>query len=260
MPHDKSRPPQERSWESGWAPDTSRTPGTRRLWLAGALALVTVAACVTAIAVTRTTPDDPSRSAAESTGAYPPGLISFAGPSAGPTTPGPLPSRAAERPATHPPKTGTPGPAPTTTHKESPPASPSPKPTATSPWRTLRSVNYPDRHWQITDGLVVLGAPASPVRLLKGLARPSCYSFATADGRYLRHRDFVLRAEPNDGSALFSQDATFCPRATTHPGAIMLESVNHPGRYLRHQDFRLRLDPFQSSELYRADSAFQVVS
>lgn len=256
MPHDKSRPPQERSWESGWAPDTSRTPGTRRLWLAGALALVTVAACVTATAVTRRAPDEPSRAATESTSASPPGLISFASPSVSGTATRPPPVKAAKRPSAHPAKTDA---APTATPEPTPPASPSPKPTAT-PWRSVRSVNYPDRHWLVEDGLVVLGARPTPLKPLKGLAEPSCYSFATADGRYLRHRDFVLRAEPHDGSPLFAQDATFCPRTASHPGAIMLESVNYPGRYLRHKNFRLRLDPLQSSELYRADSAFRLVT
>ncbi|WP_234426270.1 AbfB domain-containing protein, partial [Streptomyces kebangsaanensis] len=86
-----------------------------------------------------------------------------------------------------------------------------------------------------------------------------CHSFATADGGYLRHRGFLLRAEPDDGSALFRQDATFCPRVSAHAGAVMLESVNHPGRFLRHQNFQLRLDPYQSGDLYVADSAFRLV-
>lgn len=52
MPEDKSRPPQDRPWENGWTLDTSRTPGTRRLYLAGALAVATIIACVAAIAAT----------------------------------------------------------------------------------------------------------------------------------------------------------------------------------------------------------------
>ncbi|MBC2901729.1 AbfB domain-containing protein [Streptomyces cupreus] len=254
MPHDKPRPPQDRPWESGWAPDTSRTPGTRRLWLAGALALATIAACVTAIAVTRRPADDLSHSATPSTSASPPGLISFASPSASTPTP---PSAEPNSPSA-PAKTSTPHPSPTPTRAEPPAASPTPNPTITH--RSVRSVNYPDRYWQVDDGLVRLTASPDTFKLLEGLAEPSCYSFATADGTYLRHREFVLRAEPNDGSELFAQDATFCPRTASHPGAIMLESVNYPGRYLRHKNFQLRLDPYQSSELYIADSAFRLVS
>lgn len=256
MPHDKSRPPQDRPWESGWAPDTSRTPGTRRLWLAGALALATIAACVTAIAVTRRPADDLSRPATPSTSASPPGLISFASASAstGTATPTPSPTKP-NSPSTHPRTTA---PRPTPTHTGPPATSPAPKPTTTR--RSVRSVNYPDRSWQVADGLVRLTASPDTFTLLKGLAKPSCYSFATADGDYLRHRDFVLRAEANDGSELFAQDATFCPRTASRPGAIMLESVNYPGRYLRHKNFVLRLDSYQSSELYLADSAFRLVS
>ncbi|MHC5906719.1 AbfB domain-containing protein, partial [Streptomyces sp. S6] len=84
MPFKKSRPSQENSWENGWAPDTSRAPGTRRLWLAGALALATVTACVTAITVMDKESADRSDEAkqadtksAKETG---PGLISFASP------------------------------------------------------------------------------------------------------------------------------------------------------------------------------------
>jgi hypothetical protein len=94
---------------------------------------------------------------------------------------------------------------------------------------------------------------------VKGLADSSCYSFVTSDGDYLRHRNVVLRKDSDDGSALFRQDATFCPRASAYSGAVMLESVNYPGRFLRHQDFQLRLDPYQNTSLYQADSAFRLV-
>ncbi|MFI5682787.1 AbfB domain-containing protein [Streptomyces sp. NPDC051636] len=66
-------------------------------------------------------------------------------------------------------------------------------------------------------------------------------------------------ARRNDGSSLFRRDATFCPRASSFSGAVMLESVNYPGRFLRHQDLQLKLDPYQDSDLYRADSAFLLV-
>ena len=52
MTEEKPRLIPTQPWENGWAPDTSRVPGTRRLWMAGTLALSVVAACVTAIVVT----------------------------------------------------------------------------------------------------------------------------------------------------------------------------------------------------------------
>ena len=83
---DSSPPPSPNSpWENGWAPDSSRAPGTRRLYLAGALAVTTIVVCVTAIVVTDKQTDDTSRTKkADPTtpaGADGPGLLSFASPS-----------------------------------------------------------------------------------------------------------------------------------------------------------------------------------
>ena len=134
-------------------------------------------------------------------------------------------------------------------------------------WTSLRSVNYPDRYWHLSNGYVRLDPIGSgseqredaTFKRVKGLADSSCYSFKTSDGRYLRHRNFLLHKDRDDGSALFRQDATFCPRPSSYSGAVMLESVNYPGRFLRHQNFQLRLDPYQYSGLYQADSAFRLV-
>ncbi|AGS68815.1 AbfB domain-containing protein [Streptomyces collinus] len=274
MPDDTPRPPHRQPWDHGWHPDASRTPGTRRLWLAGALALATIAAGATAIAVndgaasgktaSPATPGAPSDSG--------PGLLSFASPSAAATAPsGAAPHRsgatpsaagapsAARRASGHPDR-------PASGHAKSPEKkSGSPEPS--SGRRSVRSLNHPDRYWHVSDGLVRLDPAGSAAErrdatftVVKGLAKAGCYSFATADGGYLRHRNFLLRAEHDDGSRLFEQDATFCPRTSAFAGAVMLESVNYPGRYLRHQDFQLKLDPYQDTDLYRADSAFLLVS
>jgi hypothetical protein len=68
-----------------------------------------------------------------------------------------------------------------------------------------------------------------------GLADASCASFESVNkpGSYLRHTNFQLHLQPNDGSALYAQDATFCP----HPGesgqGTSFSSVNYPDHYLR---------------------------
>ncbi|MGY6022203.1 AbfB domain-containing protein [Streptomyces spinosirectus] len=273
MPGTTPEPPARASWENGWTPDTSRAPGTRRLWLAGTLALATIVACVTAIALMDNGHDDPSQASgapSSSVSATGPGLISFGTPSAtgGTTTPatrsGPPAARTGTSAASDPHESAAGG---SGTAKSPAARTSSPgraKPSATH--RSVRSVNYPDRYWHISGDLVKLDPVASAAArrdatftVVKGLADASCYSFATADGTYLRHRDFLLRSERDDGSALFEQDATFCPRTSSYPGAVMLESVNYPGRYLRHRNFQLRLDPYQQSDLYRADSAFRLV-
>ncbi|MDT0389719.1 AbfB domain-containing protein [Streptomyces dubilierae] len=274
MAEEKSRPPQDRPWESGWAPDTTRAPGTRRLWLAGALALATITACVAAITVTENGSDEPAHRAAEPTtlgSSAPGGLISFATPSeSSGATPGAHRGSPSPAPATSAPTGSASAPKPQRKTPRPPestsPAKPSKRPA--SPGTSIRSVSHPDRHWRVSDGSVRLdpigpGArqrQAATFRRVPGLAAPSCSSFATADGRYLRHRGFVLVEDADDGSPLFRQDATFCPRPAASSGAVMLESVNFPGRFLRHRDFRLRLDPYEHSALYRADSAFRLVA
>ncbi|MGQ4385711.1 AbfB domain-containing protein [Streptomyces sp. SAS_270] len=271
------RSPQQQPWENGWTPDTSREPGTRRLWLAGAVALATIVACVTAIAVMDKDSDDTSpsaRGAAPAADTSGPGLISFATP---PTGSAGTPSGTSGPPSARPSKTATghrstrPTATPTPTASAKPSKSPAshgsssrPKPSSTG--TSIRSVNYPDRYWQVSGSYVALDPVGSrsdrqdaTFKRVKGLADASCYSFRTSNGSYLRHRNFVLRSEYDDGSSLFEQDATFCPRASSYPGAVALESINYPGRFLRHQNFRLRLDPYQNSALYQADSAFRLV-
>ena len=273
MPETTPEPPRNQPWENGWAPDTSRAPGTRRLWLAGALALSTIVACATAIAVMDRDSDRPSRASGIPSSAVaetPPGLISFASPSTnGVTTPagrsGPSSAQASTSPSPSSHDSAAGGSKPSKapgTHASSPSHS---NPSAT--YRSVQSVNYPDRYWHVSGDYVKLDPPAgsesrqdSTFRVVKGLADSSCYSFATHDGKYLRHRNFLLRDEPNDGSSLFKQDATFCPRASAYSGAVMLESVNYPGRFLRHQNFQLKLDSYQYSDLYQQDSAFRFVA
>ncbi|TVZ99141.1 MULTISPECIES: AbfB domain-containing protein [unclassified Streptomyces] len=267
MPENTPHPPQRQSWENGWNPDSSRAPGTRRLWLAGALVVATIAACVTATAVTGQTREPrAARPAAGASTDSGPGLLTFSSPSAStPAAPKGRTSMASASPAT----TGSPAPTRPAGSKPAPRKSPvhqgsSPKPTTDR--RSVRALNYPDRYWHVVGDYVKLDPAGSPAarraatfELVKGLSDARCYSFATADGGYLRHRNFLLRAEHDDGSRLFEQDATFCPRTSPFTGATMLESVNYPGRFLRHQNFQLRLDPYQNTDLYRADSAFLLV-
>ena len=238
--------------------------------MAGSLALSVLAACVTAIVVTdrqavdpvpaarppRRRPDDVTR-----------GLLSFASPTAsGPrrradksTRRGPPPRRrpTATSPATH---------APDAKGSSAPPGV-----SAARPRRTRReAADKPPapRHaersgpsgGQLPRPLLARAATAGEARSRRaarnpartppstwsrGLSDSSCYSFATHDGRYLRHRDFVLRADCNDGSSLFQQDATFCPRVLgVSPARSLLQSVNYPNYALRHRNFQLRLDPY----------------
>ncbi|MFJ1734458.1 AbfB domain-containing protein [Streptomyces sp. NPDC088254] len=141
-----------------------------------------------------------------------------------------------------------------------------PAPRPASNRKSVQSVNYPDRYWRASGGLVRLEqSGGSEFRedasfdVVAGLSNGSCYSFRTADGTYLRHRNFVLRAERNDGSNLFSQDATFCPNWSPYSGSMTLRSVNYPDRALRHRNMELRLDQYGYNSSGGEDFAFRLV-
>ncbi len=72
----------------------------------------------------------------------------------------------------------------------------------------------------------------------RGLADSSCVSFESRNypGDYLRHQNFVLHRQPDDGSALFTADATFCPQAGKSGQGTSFQSHNYPAKYLRHYD------------------------
>jgi hypothetical protein len=69
-----------------------------------------------------------------------------------------------------------------------------------------------------------------------GLADSSCVSFESRDtaGSFLRHQNFQLFMHPNDGSALFASDATFCPQAGMNGQGDSFASVNYPAKFIRH--------------------------
>ncbi|VVJ20757.1 Endo-1 [Amycolatopsis camponoti] len=69
-----------------------------------------------------------------------------------------------------------------------------------------------------------------------GLGNGSCVSFESKNtaGQYLRHQNFQLYLNANDGSSLFAQDATFCPEAGRNSQGTSLRSANYADRYVRH--------------------------
>ncbi|MDQ1039429.1 hypothetical protein QFZ75_005845 [Streptomyces sp. V3I8] len=274
-------------WETGERLEEPRIAGTRRLWLAGALLLAVLASAVTAVVLLDGDRDDSALEWTENTSAADEPLVpapptvatapsaksglaapapsrSAAGGSSAPAEQGPADGRGPDGAGSRPdPRPSASGSAPAHRPPAVPPAS-----SRTS----VRSVNYPDRYWRVGHDSVRLDrvdqvdrhgssrtGQGTSFKLVPGLTDPDCVSFSLGDGRYLRHFRFRLRADRDDGSELFEQDATFCPRPSAFSGAVVLESVNHRGRFLRHSDFRLRLDPYENSRLFRADSAFRLV-
>ncbi|RDL35135.1 putative alpha-L-arabinofuranosidase B [Venustampulla echinocandica] len=69
-----------------------------------------------------------------------------------------------------------------------------------------------------------------------GLANSACFSFESKDtpGSYIRHYNFELLLNANDGTKLFHEDATFCPQAGLNGQGSSIRSWSYPTRYFRH--------------------------
>jgi hypothetical protein len=276
-------------WETGVAPDDTRIPGTRRLWLAGALALAVVSSCVTAIVLQGSGPDGTSQTRTDRTTLADDPIAPLSLPPASPTT---APDGKSGLSEPQDAKGGSKGggkdkgkgssdsedsgsddkqqggakPAPKPSKSSSPGKNP---PSASVNRKSVQAVNYPDRYWHESGGVIRLDPVGtysgsetredSTFKVVSGLARSDCYSFRTADGRYVRHQNFRLRVSGNDGSNLFKQDATFCAMRSPYSDAMMLQSVNYPDRVLRHRNFELVLDPYGYNTGNRQDFFFRLV-
>jgi len=69
-----------------------------------------------------------------------------------------------------------------------------------------------------------------------GLGNSACFSFESTDtpGSYIRHYNFVLLLNANDGTKQFYEDATFCPQAGLNGQGNSFRSWSYPTRYFRH--------------------------
>ncbi|MFE7761411.1 glycoside hydrolase family 43 protein [Streptomyces sp. NPDC057438] len=137
--------------------------------------------------------------------------------------------------------------------------------------RSLQSVNYTGRYAvarsdnlgyvdPVTSSSTTAVRQSATFTVVPGLADANCYSFRTSTGRYLRHWDYRIRSDADDGTAVFDKDATYCARPGTTAGSVRLESYNYPGRYIRHYNYELHLDTYQATDTFRADSSFTAVS
>jgi hypothetical protein len=99
-----------------------------------------------------------------------------------------------------------------------------------------------------------------------GLADSSCLSFESANnsGQFLRHSNFELYLNPNDGSSQFAQDATFCARAGNSGQGTSFQSVNYPTKYLRHYAYTVYIasdggsNAWDSTTLWSDDTTWAV--
>ncbi|KAF2133096.1 carbohydrate-binding module family 42 protein [Dothidotthia symphoricarpi CBS 119687] len=71
-----------------------------------------------------------------------------------------------------------------------------------------------------------------------GLGNSACVSFESKDttGSYIRHNNFVLQLNANDGTKQFHEDATFCPQTGLSGSGTSIRAWGYPTRYFRHYD------------------------
>lgn len=71
-----------------------------------------------------------------------------------------------------------------------------------------------------------------------GLGNSACFSFESRDtaGSYIRHYNFELVLNANDGTKQFREDATFCPQAGLNGQGNSVRSWSYPTRYFRHYE------------------------
>jgi non-reducing end alpha-L-arabinofuranosidase len=100
----------------------------------------------------------------------------------------------------------------------------------------------------------------------RGLSNASCVSFESRNfpGDFLRHSNFQLFRQPMDGSALFRQDATFCPVAGHSGTGTSFASANFPDRFIRHFNDQLFIasnggsNAFDATANWAADTTWAV--
>lgn len=156
-----------------------------------------------------------------------------------------------------------------TASTEPPPVSPSPA-AGTVPLgaQSLESADAPALYLTYAGDFATLGSVSASsgeqtrqrvtFTVVGGLADTRCVTFRAADGRYLRHRDLRLRLSTNDGSELFREDATFCPRPGAAAGSVTLHAHNYPGSVLRHRDGGIWLDGSDGTRAFAGQASFVV--
>ncbi|KAJ6629989.1 Arabinosidase B [Mycena sp. CBHHK59/15] len=72
--------------------------------------------------------------------------------------------------------------------------------------------------------------------VVTGLANSACVSFESRDtpGSYIRHFNFALLVNANDGTKQFKEDATFCPQTGLNGQGNSIRAWGYPTCYFRH--------------------------
>ncbi|RAK98776.1 alpha-L-arabinofuranosidase B [Aspergillus ibericus CBS 121593] len=103
-------------------------------------------------------------------------------------------------------------------------------------------------------------------KVVTGLGYSGCFSFESVDtpGSYIRHYNFALLLNANDGTKQFHEDATFCPQAALNGEGTSLRSWSYPTRYFRHYDDVLYaasnggVQTFDATASFNNDVSFEI--
>lgn len=110
---------------------------------------------------------------------------------------------------------------------------------ATTPGYTNRYISHTDT---IVNTQVVSSSNTTEVQeqaswtVRTDLGNSGCFSFESVDtpGSYIRHYDFELLLNADDGTKQFAEDATFCPQTPLNGEGNSIRSWSYPTRYFRH--------------------------
>ncbi len=136
---------------------------------------------------------------------------------------------------------------------------------------SLQASNYTGSYLTNVNGAAKLVTPASAgdkqqatFRQVPGLAGSGVsFQASTNASQYLRHQNFQIFQQANDGGDVFKRGATFLPRAglagtcgcNTGP-CTSYESIDWPGYYLRHANFTFYIAKSDGSDLFKQDASF----
>ncbi|KAL4802726.1 Arabinosidase B [Aspergillus unguis] len=101
-----------------------------------------------------------------------------------------------------------------------------------------------------------------------GLANDGCFSFESVDtpGSYIRHNNFKLLLNDDDGTKLFAEDATFCPQTALNgdENSSSIRAWSYPTRWFRHYANVLYIasnggvNTFDAADLFNSDASWVV--
>ncbi|KAJ5641874.1 fungal alpha-L-arabinofuranosidase [Penicillium lividum] len=102
--------------------------------------------------------------------------------------------------------------------------------------------------------------------VVTGLGNSGCWSFESVDtpGSYIRHYNFALVLNANDGTKQFHEDATFCPITGLSGTGSTFRSWSYPTRFFRHYENVMYaasnggLDVFDATTSFNADVSFVI--